>query len=327
MKFLDQVKIYIKAGDGGSGSPSFRREKFIEFGGPDGGDGGKGGSVILKSERNLNTLIDFRYQQHFKAKRGGDGKGKNQTGRGGENLYLKVPVGTQVFEEDNKTLIFDFKEENEEYVVAVGGKGGFGNTRFKSSTNRAPKKFTKGTKGEDYWIWLQLKTIADIGIIGLPNAGKSSLLAAITSATPKIANYKFTTLNPNLGVAVYDDKEITLADIPGLIEGAHEGVGLGIKFLKHIERCKSLLHMIDITEGDLKKSYSQVRKELKNYSKDLLKKNEIVVLNKIDLLDDKEVKKIKDNFLKKYKVKLTTLSTFNKKSISDIKSKIIKYVS
>ncbi len=327
MKFLDQVKIYIKAGDGGSGSPSFRREKFIEFGGPDGGDGGKGGSIILKSERNLNTLIDFRYQQHFKAKRGGDGKGKNQTGRGGENLYLKVPVGTQVFEEDNKTLIFDFKEENEEYVVAVGGKGGFGNTRFKSSTNRAPKKFTKGTKGEDYWIWLQLKTIADIGIIGLPNAGKSSLLAAITSATPKIANYKFTTLNPNLGVAVYDDKEITLADIPGLIEGAHEGVGLGIKFLKHIERCKSLLHMIDITEGDLKKSYSQVRKELKNYSKDLLKKDEIVVLNKIDLLDDKEVKKIKDNFLKKYKVKLTTLSTFNKKSISDIKSKIIKYVS
>jgi GTP-binding protein len=327
MKFLDQVKIYIKAGDGGSGSPSFRREKFIEFGGPDGGDGGKGGSVVLKSERNLNTLIDFRYQQHFKAKRGGDGKGKNQTGRGGENLYLKVPIGTQVFEEDNKTLIFDFKEENEEYVVAVGGKGGFGNTRFKSSTNRAPKKFTKGTKGEDYWIWLQLKTIADVGIIGLPNAGKSSLLAAITSATPKIANYKFTTLNPNLGVAVYDDKEITLADIPGLIEGAHEGVGLGIKFLKHIERCKSLLHMIDITEDDLKKSYSQVRKELKNYSKDLLKKDEIVVLNKIDLLDDKEVKKIKDNFLKKYKVKLITLSTLNKKSISDIKSKIIKYVS
>lgn len=327
MKFLDQVKIFVKAGDGGSGSPSFRREKFIEFGGPDGGDGGKGGSIILKSERNLNTLIDFRYQQHFKAKRGGDGKGKNQTGRGGENLYLKVPVGTQVFEEDNKTLIFDFKEESEEFVVAVGGRGGFGNTRFKSSTNRAPKKFTKGTKGEYFWIWLQLKTIADIGIIGLPNAGKSSLLAAITSATPKIANYKFTTLNPNLGVAVYDDKEITLADIPGIIEGAHEGVGLGIKFLKHIERCKSLLHMIDITEEDLKKSYSQVRKELKNYSKDLLKKDEIVVLNKTDLLEDKEVKKIKDDFLKKYRVNLVTLSTLDKKSISKIKSKIIKYVS
>ena len=327
MKFLDQVKIFIKAGDGGSGSPSFRREKFIEFGGPDGGDGGKGGSIILKSERNLNTLIDFRYQQHFKAKKGSDGKGKNQTGRGGENLYLKVPVGTQVFEEDNKTLIFDFKNQGEEFVVAAGGRGGFGNTRFKSSTNRAPKKFTKGTIGEDFWIWLQLKTIADIGIIGLPNAGKSSLLAALTSAAPKIANYKFTTLNPNLGVAVYDDKEITLADIPGLIEGAHKGVGLGIKFLKHIERCKSLIHMIDITEEDLKKSYSQVRKELKNYSKDLLKKDEIVILNKIDLLEDKEVKKIKNDFLKKHKVNLITLSTLDKKSISKIKSKLIKYVS
>jgi len=327
MKFLDQVKIFIKAGDGGSGSPSFRREKFIEFGGPDGGDGGKGGSIILKSERNLNTLIDFRYQQHFKSERGSDGKGKNQTGRGGKNLYLKVPVGTQVFEEDNKTLIFDFKKESEEFVVAIGGKGGFGNTRFKSSTNRAPKKFTKGTKGEEFWIWLQLKTIADIGIIGLPNAGKSSLLAAITSATPKIANYKFTTLNPNLGVAVYDDKEITLADIPGIIEGAHEGIGLGIKFLKHIERCKSLLHLIDITEEDLKKSYSQVRKELKNYSKDMLKKDELVVLNKTDLLEDKEVKKIKNDFLKKHKVNLTTLSTLDKKSISKIKSKLIKYVS
>ena len=327
MKFLDQVKIFIKAGNGGSGSPSFRREKFIEFGGPDGGDGGKGGSVILKSERNLNTLIDFRYQQHFKAKKGGDGKGKNQTGRGGENLYLKVPVGTQVFEEDNKTLIFDFKKEGEEFVVAVGGRGGFGNTRFKSSTNRAPKKFTKGTRGAEFWIWLQLKTIADIGIIGLPNAGKSSLLAAITSATPKIANYKFTTLNPNLGVAVYDDKEITLADIPGIIEGAHEGIGLGIKFLKHIERCKSLLHLIDITEEDLKKSYTQVRKELKNYSKDMLKKDELVVLNKTDLLEDKEVKKIKNDFLKKHKVNLITLSTLDKKSVSKIKSKLIKYVS
>ena len=279
MKFLDQVKIYIKAGDGGSGSPSFRREKFIEFGGPDGGDGGKGGSVVLVSERNLNTLIDYRYQQHFKAERGGDGKGKNQTGKGGDNLYLKVPIGTQVFEEDNKTLIFDFKKEKEEYTAAIGGKGGFGNTRFKSSTNRAPRKFTKGHKGEDFWIWLQLKTIADIGIIGLPNAGKSSLLASITSANPKIANYKFTTLNPNLGVAVYDDKEITLADIPGLIEGAHKGVGLGTKFLKHIERCKTLLHLIDVTEEDLIRSYKQIRAELGKYSKSLLKKNEIIVLN------------------------------------------------
>ena len=326
MKFLDQVKIYIKAGDGGSGSPSFRREKFIEFGGPDGGDGGKGGSVVLVSERNLNTLIDYRYQQHFKAERGGDGKGKNQTGKGGDNLYLKVPIGTQVFEEDNKTLIFDFKKEKEEYTAAIGGKGGFGNTRFKSSTNRAPRKFTKGLKGEDFWIWLQLKTIADIGIIGLPNAGKSSLLASITSANPKIANYKFTPLNPNLGVAVYDDKEITLADIPGLIEGAHKGVGLGTKFLKHIERCKTLLHLIDVTEKDLIRSYKQIRAELGKYSKSLLKKNEIIVLNKIDLIDKKNLDSKKKILSGKIKKKIYDLSTLDKSKISKIKSKLLEYV-
>ncbi|MDC3151536.1 GTPase ObgE [Candidatus Pelagibacter sp.] len=326
MKFLDQVKIYIKAGDGGSGSPSFRREKFIEFGGPDGGDGGKGGSVVLVSERNLNTLIDYRYQQHFKAEKGGDGKGKNQTGKGGDNLYLKVPIGTQVFEEDNKTLIFDFKKEKDEYTVAIGGKGGFGNTRFKSSTNRAPRKFTKGLKGEDFWIWLQLKTIADIGIIGLPNAGKSSLLASITSANPKIANYKFTTLNPNLGVAVYDDKEITLADIPGLIEGAHKGVGLGTKFLKHIERCKTLLHLIDVTEKDLIRSYKQIRAELGKYSKSLLKKNEIIVLNKIDLIDKKNLDSKKKILSGKIKKKIYDLSTLDKSKISKIKSKLLEYV-
>ena len=264
MKFLDQVKIYIKAGNGGDGSPSFRREKFIEYGGPDGGDGGKGGSVILKAERNLNTLIDFRYQQHHKAKRGDNGAGQNRTGKSGDDLTIKVQLGTQVFEEDNKTLIFDFIKIGEEFVAAAGGKGGLGNTRFKSSTNRAPRKFTKGTRGEEFTIWLQLKTIADVGIIGLPNAGKSSLLAAITNANPKIANYEFTTLNPNLGVASYDDKEVTIADIPGLVEGAHKGTGLGIQFLKHIERCKSLLHMIDITNDDIKKSYNQVKKELKN---------------------------------------------------------------
>ncbi len=326
MKFLDQVKIYIKAGDGGSGSPSFRREKFIEFGGPDGGDGGRGGSVVLVSERNLNTLIDYRYQQHFKAERGGDGKGKNQTGKGGDNLYLKVPIGTQVFEEDNKTLIFDFKKEKDEYTAAIGGKGGFGNTRFKSSTNRAPRKFTKGFKGEDFWIWLQLKTIADIGIIGLPNAGKSSLLASITSANPKIANYKFTTLNPNLGVAVYDDKEITLADIPGLIEGAHKGVGLGTKFLKHIERCKTLLHLIDVTEKDLIRSYKQIRAELGKYSKSLLKKNEIIVLNKIDLIDKKNLDSKKKILSSKIKKKIYDLSTLDKSKISKIKSKLLEYV-
>ena len=327
MKFLDQVKIFIKAGDGGSGSPSFRREKFIEFGGPDGGDGGKGGSVTLKSERNLNTLIDFRYQQHFKAERGKDGSGKNKTGRSGENLYLKVPLGTQVFEEDNKTLIYDFKQDDEEFVVALGGKGGFGNTRFKSSTNRAPKKFTKGLKGEEYWIWLQLKTIADIGIIGLPNAGKSSLLASLTRAKPKIANYTFTTLNPNLGVSIYDDKEITLADIPGLIEGAHEGSGLGIKFLKHIERCKTLLHLIDISEEDLIHSYRQVRIELKKYSKELEKKKEIVVFNKIDLINKDEIKYKLTKFKKRIKKNVLLISTIDKTSLSEIKSKLIKHVS
>ena len=327
MKFLDQVKIYVKAGNGGSGSPSFRREKFVEFGGPDGGDGGKGGSVILISERNLNTLIDYRYQQHFKAERGKDGSGKNKTGKGGEDLYLKVPLGTQVFEEDNKTLIYDFKSQKEEFLVASGGKGGFGNTRFKSSTNRAPKKFTKGGQGEEFWIWLQLKTIADIGIIGLPNAGKSSLLASMTSANPKIANYKFTTINPNLGVASYDDKEVTLADIPGLIEGAHTGNGLGIKFLKHIERCKTLLHLIDITEDDLFISYNQVRKELSKYSKDLVKKKEIVVLNKTDLIDEEEKKEKIKKLKNKLKRNIFFMSTMDKKSVSDIKSKLVNYVS
>ena len=327
MKFLDQVKIYIKAGNGGHGSPSFRREKFIEFGGPDGGDGGKGGSVILRSERNLNTLIDYRFQQHHKAERGENGSGQNRTGRGGEDLFLKVPVGTQVFEEDNKTLIYDFKKEGEEFVVANGGKGGLGNTRFKSSTNRAPKKFTKGVFGEEYVIWLQLKTIADVGIVGLPNAGKSSLLGAITNATPKIANYKFTTLNPNLGVATYDDKEITLADIPGLVEGAHEGVGLGIQFLKHIERCKTLMHLIDITNEDLENTYQQVKNELGSYSKELLNKKEIIVLNKTDLLDGDTVKEIVKNFSKNKSSEVVTLSTIEKDSVSKIKAKLLSYVS
>lgn len=327
MKFLDQVKIYVKAGDGGSGSPSFRREKFIEFGGPDGGDGGKGGSIILKSEQNLNTLIDFRYQQHHKAQRGENGSGQNRSGKSGKDLILKVPLGTQIFEEDNKTLLYDFTKIGEEFIAASGGKGGLGNTRFKSSTNRAPKKFTKGAIGEEFTIWLQLKTIADIGIIGLPNAGKSSLLAAITNATPKIANYEFTTLNPNLGVVSYDNKEITIADIPGLIEGAHEGTGLGTKFLKHIERCKSILHLIDITNENLNKSYNQVKNELKNYSSQLMKKKELIVLNKTDLMNEETTKKIVKEFSKNKNCEVLTLSTIKKESISKIKAKLISYVS
>ena len=327
MKFLDQVKIYIKAGNGGDGSPSFRREKFIEFGGPDGGDGGNGGSVILKAERNLNTLIDFRYQQHHKAKRGDNGSGQNRTGKRGDDLILKVPLGTQVFEEDNKTLIFDFLKLGEKFVAASGGKGGLGNTRFKSSTNRAPKKFTKGTIGEEFTIWLQLKTIADIGIIGLPNAGKSSLLAAVTNASPKIANYQFTTLNPNLGVTRYDDKELTIADIPGLVEGAHKGTGLGIKFLKHVERCKSLLHMIDITNQNLEKTYKQVKNELKKYSSKLSKKKEIIVLNKTDLITKSEIEKKINELSKITKSEIIALSTLEKKSVSKIKGKLINYAS
>jgi GTP-binding protein len=327
MKFLDQVKIYVKAGNGGDGSPSFRREKFIEYGGPDGGDGGNGGSVILRAEQNLNTLIDFRYQQHHKARRGNNGSGQNRTGKGGDNLILKVPLGTQVLEEDNKTLIYDFVKIGEEFVVANGGKGGLGNTRFKSSTNRAPRKFTKGKPGEEFVIWLQLKTIADIGIIGLPNAGKSSLLAAITNASPKIANYQFTTLNPNLGVASYDDKEVTIADIPGLIEGAHKGTGLGTQFLKHIERCKSLLHVIDITNKDLKKSYKQIKIELKNYSPKISKKKELVVLNKTDLISNNDIEKIINDFSKHTKSEVIALTTLEKKSMSKIKAKLISYAS
>ena len=319
MKFLDQAKIYVKAGDGGKGSASFRREKFIEFGGPNGGDGGKGGSIKLVCEKNLNTLIDFRYQQHLNAERGGDGKGQNKTGKSGSDLILKIPIGTQVLEEDNKTLIFDCTKEDQSFVVANGGKGGLGNTRFKSSTNRAPRKITKGALGEDFWIWLQLKTIADIGIIGLPNAGKSSLLAALTKAKPKIANYQFTTLNPNLGVTSYDNKELILADIPGLIEGANKGVGLGYKFLKHIERCKNLLHLIDITETNLLKCYFQVRKELKKYSDKLINKKEIVVLNKTDLIDKEEILKITNELKKKIKTKIFIISTVKKEGLLDLK--------
>ena len=326
MKFLDQVKIYVKAGDGGKGSASFRREKFIEFGGPNGGDGGKGGSIKLVCEKNLNTLIDFRYRHHFNAERGGDGKGQNKTGKSGSDLILKIPIGTQVLEEDNKTLIFDCTKEDQSFVVANGGKGGLGNTRFKSSTNRAPRKITKGALGEDFWIWLQLKTIADIGIIGLPNAGKSSLLAALTKAKPKIANYQFTTLNPNLGVTSYDNKELTLADIPGLIEGANEGVGLGYKFLKHIERCKNLLHLIDITETNLLKCYFQVRKELKKYNDKLINKKEIVVLNKTDLIDKEEILKITNELKKKIKTKIFIISTVKKEGLLDLKKILISNV-
>ena len=326
MKFLDQAKIYVKAGDGGSGSASFRREKFIEFGGPDGGDGGHGGSIVFVVDKNLNTLIDFRYQQHFKAEKGKDGKGKKKTGKSGKNLVLKVPIGTQIFEEDNNTLIEDLTSPEQKIVIANGGKSGLGNVRFKSSTNRAPRKKTDGNKGESFWIWLQLKVIADIGIIGMPNSGKSSLLSVLTSARPKIANYPFTTINPNLGVANYNNKEVTLADIPGLIEGAHEGVGLGDKFLRHIERCKNILHLIDITNEDLLENYSKVRKELLKYSNKLIKKKEIIVFNKIDMISDEEVNKKINSFSKKIKKKIYSISALKHKGLTTIKRMLVNYV-
>ena len=327
MKFLDQAKIYIKAGNGGSGSASFRREKFVEFGGPDGGDGGTGGSVIVESDRNLNTLIDYRYAQHFKAQHGKPGSKRNRTGANGENLILKVPVGTQIYEEDNNTLIYDFTKANERFLVASGGKGGLGNVRFKSSVNRAPKKRTVGKNGEEFWIWLQLKVIADIGIIGKPNAGKSSLLAALTSAKPKIANYPFTTINPNLGVVYYDRKEFTLADIPGLVQGAHKGVGLGDKFLRHIERCKILLHLIDLSEDNLVKTYKQIIKELSSYDKKLGEKKEIIFFNKSDLFRNDEINKKLADFKNMIKTKYEIISVFSNKDIQKIKKLLVKYAS
>jgi len=326
MKFLDQAKVFVKSGNGGSGSSSFRREKFIEFGGPDGGDGGKGGSVIIIAESNLNTLIDYRFKQHFKAAVGENGMGKKKTGKNGRDLILKVPTGTQIFEEDNNTLVEDLKKEGQKIVIANGGRGGLGNVRFKSSTNRSPRKKTNGSEGESFWLWLQLKVIADIGIIGMPNAGKSSLLSTLTKAKPKIANYPFTTLNPNLGVTIYDNKEITLADIPGLIEGAHEGVGLGDKFLRHIERCKSLIHLIDITDKNILENYLKIRKELSKYSPKLLKKKEIIVFNKIDHFDDDKIKEKINLFKKKIKKRVYQISILKNKGLINIKKLIITNV-
>ena len=321
MKFLDQAKIYIKAGNGGSGSASFRREKYIEFGGPDGGDGGEGGSIILEAERNLNTLIDFRYRQHFKADSGKSGSKKNKTGGSGKDLFLKVPIGTQIYEEDNNTLIYDFTKNDEKFVVATGGKGGLGNTRFKSSTNRAPKRKTEGKKGEEFWIWLQLKVIADVGIIGLPNAGKSSFLSKCTRARPKIANYPFTTINPNLGVLQINHREIVLADIPGLIEGSHKGIGLGDKFLRHIERCNTLIHLIDISENDILGNYLKIRNELSKYDKKILKKKEIIIFNKLDLVNiatvNEKLKKFRNRVKKKYEI-TSLISNYNFEKIKKI---------
>ncbi len=289
MKFLDQAKIYIKAGDGGKGCVSFRREKFIEFGGPNGGDGGDGGSVYFEAVENLNTLIDFRYQQHFKAQKGQQGMGSEMTGYKGEDLIIKVPVGTEIVADDGETVLKDMVKAGERFLIAKGGKGGLGNARFKSSTNQAPRYAGPGTEGEELWVWLRLKIIADVGLIGLPNAGKSTFLSAVTAARPKIAAYPFTTLHPHLGVAWINGQEMVIADIPGLIEGAHEGVGLGDRFLKHVERCSVFLHLIDGTAEDVVADYTAIRRELELYSDKLKTKPTVVALNKCDALSEDEI--------------------------------------
>ena len=288
MKFLDQAKVYIRSGDGGAGSVSFRREKFIEFGGPDGGDGGRGGDVWAECVDGLNTLIDYRYQQHFKAKVGGHGMGRNRHGAKGDDVVLKVPKGTEILEEDGETVVADLTEEGQRILLARGGNGGFGNDHFKSATNRAPRRANPGEEGEEKWLWFRLKLIADAGLVGLPNAGKSTFLAAVTAAKPKIADYPFTTLHPGLGVVRVDAREFVLADIPGLIEGAHEGLGLGDRFLGHVERCRVLLHLVDGTEADVAKAYKVIRKELKAYGGGLAEKPEIVALTKVDALAPEE---------------------------------------
>ena len=285
MKFLDQAKIYIASGAGGNGCVSFRREKFIEFGGPDGGDGGKGGDVWAECVDNLNTLIDYRYQQHFKAKKGGNGAGKNRAGANGADCIIKVPPGTQIYAEDQETLLADLARPGDRALIAKGGNGGFGNAHFKSSTNQAPRRANPGQPAEEMTIWLRLKLIADAGLVGLPNAGKSTFLATVSAAKPKIADYPFTTLHPNLGVVRAGEVDFVLADLPGLIEGASEGVGLGTRFLGHVERTKVLLHLVDATQEDVAGAYRTVRRELKAYGAGLERKKEIVALSKCDALD------------------------------------------
>jgi|TARA_B100000524_G_scaffold129440_1_gene63894 GTP-binding protein len=289
MKFLDQAKIHIQSGNGGNGCVSFRREKFVEFGGPNGGNGGKGGDIIIKCVDGLNTLIDYRYRQHFKAKNGSPGMGSDKTGRSGEDTIIEVPRGTLILEEDNEEVIADVVNKDQSLTILKGGNGGFGNAHFKSSENQTPRTANDGENGQEKWIWLRLKLIADIGLIGLPNAGKSTLISTVSEAKPKIADYPFTTLNPVLGIAKYNDNELVIADIPGLIEGAHEGKGLGDRFLGHIERCNLLLHLIDANDTDVINSWKTVRNEISAYSKELDEKKEIIVLSKSDSINEEKL--------------------------------------
>ena len=324
MHFIDEAKIYIKAGDGGNGCVSFRREKFIDMGGPDGGDGGHGGSIIFASNSHLNTLVNFRYKQHFKAANGEGGKGSNRSGKSRSSLILEVPIGTQIFSEDAKTLIFDFTKDQQQFEIIKGGKGGLGNSHFKSSINQAPRRRTEGEEGSEMWVWLKLKLLSDAGLVGLPNAGKSTFLASTTAAKPKIADYPFTTLAPYLGVVYVDDEEFVLADIPGLIEGAHEGVGLGDKFLKHIERCGVLVHLIDGSSEDVVKDYKIIRHELTTYSTNIQNKIEIICLNKCDILSEETIKQKIAKLKKASKQEVYQISAYTKQGISALLKLILQ---
>ncbi len=326
MKFLDEAKIHIKAGGGGNGAASFRREKYIEFGGPDGGDGGNGGNVYIRAVDGLNTLIDYRFRQHFKAERGKDGSGKNKTGHGGKDLFLPVPLGTQIYDELKEDIIADLTEVDQIFMIAKGGSGGFGNTRFKSSTNRAPRSANSGTEGEEVTIWLRMKLIADFGIIGLPNAGKSTLLSKLSHANPKVSDYPFTTLNPVLGVVNHEDETFVIADIPGLIEGAHQGIGLGHKFLSHIERCPALLHLISLEEDDIIKSYEVIRNEILEYGNEIHNKEEIIILNKIDLYDDHDIQEKINNFSGKIGKDVIVISAEMNRGIAELKNKLSEVI-
>lgn len=326
MKFLDEAKIYLKSGDGGPGCVSFHRAKFVEFGGPDGGNGGRGGDIIIECVPNLNTLIDFRYQQHFKAERGLHGMGRNRSGRDGNDCLIRVPVGTVILAEDKETVLLDMTEPGQRVVFLKGGDGGFGNAHYKSATNQAPRKFTPGWPGQECAVWLRLKLIADAGLLGLPNAGKSTFLAACSRAKPKIADYPFTTLAPNLGVVRMGEREFVLADIPGLIEGAHEGHGLGDRFLGHIERTSVLLHLIDITQDDIVAAYETIRSELEAYGHDLDEKPEIIALNKADALGPELAADQQKMFEKATGKKAMLVSAVSGQGVPEILEKIYKFV-
>lgn len=319
MKFLDEAKIYLRSGEGGAGCVSFRREKFIEYGGPDGGNGGRGGDIIFEAAGNLNTLIDFRYQQHFKAQKGHHGMGSSRTGAAGEDLLIKVPVGTQILAEDKETLLADFLHDGQTLTLLKGGRGGLGNEFFKTSTNRAPRKSTPGEPFEEIWVWLRLKLIADVGLVGLPNAGKSTFLSVVSRAKPKIADYPFTTTVPQLGVVrMGHDREFVIADLPGLIEGAHEGVGLGDRFLGHVERCKAILHLVDATQEDVVGAYKTIRHELSSYGHDLDQKQEILALSKCDSLVAEEILEKKAQLEKAAKHPVMLLSSTSHKGVPEI---------